>query len=315
MYIKSIKLLLIVIFISFSNILFAQDDLLSLVDNGPKPKEYISNAFKSSRVVNGHSIEFIGKGVLDVRILHRFGLVNSGFSNLWGLDQASMRFGFDYGVTKNFTLGIGRSTSGKEWDGFLKYRLIHQSVGGKNPSPVSVVLITGATISSAPWEFPDRKNYFSSRMGFYNEVIVGRKFNENFSAQIAPTHIHVNLVKGANFTNDFFAMGIGARYKISKRTAFVVDYHYLVRPTSDDDSDDDNSVTNTSSKAYQFKDLVNPLSIGFDVETGGHVFQMHFSNSSGMNEKAFITNTTKSWGKAEVSFGFNLSRVFTVAKN
>ena len=128
MYIKSIKLLLIIIFISFSNILFAQDDLLSLVDNGPKPKEYISNAFKSSRVVNGHSMEFIGKGVLDVRILHRFGLINTGFSNLWGLDQASMRFGFDYGVTKNFTVGIGRSTAGKEWDGFLKYRLVQQNI-------------------------------------------------------------------------------------------------------------------------------------------------------------------------------------------
>ena len=143
-------------------------------------------------------MEFIGKGVLDVRILHRFGLINTGFSNLWGLDQASMRFGFDYGVTKNFTVGIGRSTAGKEWDGFLKYRLVQQSVGGKNPSPVSVVLITGATISSAPWEFPDRKNYFSSRMGFYNEVIVGRKFNDKFSAQLAPTHVcKTNMSAGA----------------------------------------------------------------------------------------------------------------------
>ena len=313
MLIKFIKSCLVLVLISFSNTLFAQDDLLSLVDNGEKPKEFVNNAFKSSRVVNGHSMEFIGKGVLDTRILHRFGLVNSGFSNLYGLDQATMRFGFDYGVTNDFTIGIGRSTTGKEWDGFLKYRLLHQSVGGKHPVPVSVVLITGTTVSSAPWADPTRKNYFSSRMGFYNEMIIGRKFNDKFSAQIAPTHVHVNLVKGKNYTNDFFAMGFGARYKLSKRTAFVVDYHYLIRPTIEDD-DDDNTVTNTSSKAYQFKDLINPLSIGFDIETGGHVFQLHFSNSSGMNEKAFITNTTKSWGKGEVSFGFNLSRVFTVSK-
>ena len=142
-------------------------------------------------------------------------------------------------------------------------------------------------------------------MGFYNEVIVGRKFNDKFSAQLAPTHVHVNLVKDANYTNEFFALGIGARYKFSKRSAFVVDYHYLVNSSEIDE--------NLGSS--QFENLKNPLSIGFDVETGGHVFQMHVSNSSGMNEKAFITNTTKSWGKAEVSFGFNLSRVFTVAKN
>lgn len=308
------KFLILFLIVFSSSYIYAQDDLLALVDNGPKPKEFINNAFKSSRVVNGHSMEFIGKGVLDTRILHRFGLLNSGFNNLYGLDQATMRFGFDYGVSNNFTIGIGRSTTGKEWDGFLKYRLIHQSIGGKNPSPVSAVFITGATISTSPWEDPTRKNYFSSRMGFYNELIIGRKFNEKFSAQIAPTHVHVNLVKGADFTNDFFAMGLGARYKLSKRTAFVVDYHYLIRPTIDDESDDDNSVTNTSSTAFQFKDLVNPLSLGFDIETGGHVFQLHFSNSSGMNEKAFITNTTKSWAKGEVSFGFNLSRVFTVSK-
>ena len=313
MQIKNLKFILFFFFLSFSTSLFAQDDLLSLVDNGPKLKEYVNNAFKSSRVVNGHSMEFIGKGVLDTRILHRFGLLNQGFSNLYGLDQATMRFGFDYGISNDFTIGVGRSTTSKEWDGFLKYRLIHQSVGGKNPSAVSVVLITGSTISTLPWADPTRNNHFSSRMGFYNEVIVGRKFNENFSAQIAPTHVHVNLVKGAEFTNDFFAVGLGARYKLSKRTAFVVDYHYILRPTSGDE-EGDNSVTNTSSKAYQFSNLINPLSIGFDIETGGHVFQLHFSNSSGMNEKAFITNTTKSWGKGEVSFGFNLSRVFTVSK-
>ena len=307
------KILILFLIVFSSSHLIAQDDLLALVDNGPKPKEFINNAFKSSRVINGHSMEFIGKGVLDTRILHRFGLLNSGFNNLYGLDQATMRFGFDYGISNDFTIGLGRSTTGKEWDGFLKYRLLHQSVGGKHAAPLSIVLISGSTISTAPWADPTRKNYFSSRMGFYNQVILGRKFNENFSAQIAPTHVHVNLVKGANFTNDFFAMGFGARYKLSKRTAFVLDYHYLIRPTSEEE-DDDNIIPYTSSIAYQFESLINPLSIGFDIETGGHVFQLHFSNSSGMNEKAFITNTTKSWGKGEVSFGFNLSRVFTVSK-
>jgi hypothetical protein len=295
---QKIKVLFFLFSLSISKSLFAQDDLLSGMED-KNAKQYISNAFKSSRVINGHSMEFIGKGVLDTRILHRFGYVNSGFENLFGLDQASMRFGFDYGVTKDLTVGIGRSTFDKEWDGFIKYRPIQQSTGGQHPSPVSIVLVTGITCVSKKWDDPNRTNYFSSRLGYYNEVIVGRKFNENFSLQIAPTHVHINLVEGKDYTNDFFAVGLGARYKLSKRTAFVVDYHYLVKSGKDQS---------------QFDLMKNPLAIGFDIETGGHVFQLHFSNSNGMNEKAFITNTTHSWGKGEVSFGFNLSRVFTVKK-
>ena len=283
---------------------FAQpdDDLLSLVDKGEKTKEYIKNAFKSSRVINGHSMEFIGKGVLDVRILHRFGDLNSGFQNLYGLDQATMRFGFDYGVTKNLTIGLGRSTFNKEWDGFIKYRLIHQSKGGKFSMPISLIFVSGTTVNSSPWSDPTRKNYFTSRVGFYNQLILGRKFSEKITLQLSPTHVHLNLVKGKNDYNDIFAMGFGARYKLSKRIAFVADYHMIIRP----ETDDDDMVSD------QFTNMIDPLSVGFDIETGGHVFQLHFTNASGMNEKAFITGTTKSWGQGQVSFGFNLSRVFTV---
>jgi hypothetical protein len=240
-------------------------------------------------------MEFIGKGVMDVRILHRFGLSNSGINNLFGLDQANMRFGFDYGLGTNLTVGIGRSNVGKEWDGFLKFRPIWQAKGGSWPSPVSVVLVTGMTYTTMPWSDPERKNFTSSRMAFYNEIIIGRKFNDVFSFQLAPTFVHRNLVALASEANNVYALGIGGRIKISKRTAFVVDYHYIVQGL-------DKTI---------YKD---PLSIGFDIETGGHVFQLHFSNSTGMNEKSFITNTTNSWGKGEVRFGFNLSRVFTASK-
>jgi hypothetical protein len=288
--------LFIFLLISSSITLFAQDDLLSLVEKkDDSQKEYISNAFKSSRVINGHSMEFIGKGVLDVRILHRFGEMKSGFNNLYGLDEAKMRLGFDYGLGKSLTIGIGRSTQKKEWDGFIKYRPIWQAKGGSWPSPVSVVLITGMTYTTLPWADPTQKNFTTSRMAFYNEIIIGRKFNNFFSLQVAPTFVHRNLVELAAESNDVYALGIGTRFKMSKRTAFVVDYHYVIKGLN----------------KTVYKD---PLSIGFDIETGGHVFQLHFSNSNGMNEKEFITNTTRSWGKAEVRFGFNLSRVFTVSK-
>lgn len=280
----------------FTQLIFAQGDLLSLVEKkDEKTKEYITNAFKSTRVINGHSIEFVGKGVMDVRILHRFGPVNSGFNNLFGLDQANMRFGFDYGVLKSLTVGFGRSNVGKEWDGFIKFRPIWQAEGGAWPWPVSVVMVTGATITSVPWADPNRKNFFTSRMAFYNELIIGRKFSERFSLQVAPLLVHRNIVALATDKNNIYAVGIGTRFKLSRRTAFVVDYHYIA-------SGLDKTV---------YKD---PLSVGFDIETGGHVFQLHFSNATGMNEKAFITNTTNQWGKGEIRFGFNLSRVFTVAK-
>lgn len=308
--------------INSGNFLFAQDDLLALVeDKNEKKKEYVINAFKSSRVINGHSMEFIGKGVLDTRILHRFGLLKSGATNFFGLDQANMRIGLDYGVTKDLTVGIGRSNVGKELDGFIKYRIIHQSKGGKRNSPVSVVLITGMTMNTTPWADPTRKNFFSSRLAYYNQVIIGRKFSESFSWQISPTHVHLNIVPKSTDVNDVFAVGTGARLKLSKRMAFVVDYHYILKDFSqnlfhfghgdDGDDDDDDNTPNTKSQVYNY---VNPLSIGFDIETGGHVFQLHFSNSTGMNEKAFITNTSNKWGKGEVRFGFNLSRVFTVVK-
>ncbi|MGJ7031257.1 DUF5777 family beta-barrel protein [Niabella hirudinis] len=275
----------------------AQDkDLLGLIDStGPGQKEYVTGAFKSSRVINGHSIEFIGKHVLDVRILHRFGRVNDGIGEFFGLDEASMRLGFDYGLGKNLTIGVGRSTEGKELDGFIKYRLIQQATGAKGAAPVSVVLAAGSALTTqklaADAKYTDTKH----RMAYYSELIIGRKFTEAFSFQVAPTYVHRNLVQDPTDDNDTYALGIGGRLKLSKRVAFVADYHYVVSGLNKD--------------IYK-----NPLSLGFDIETGGHVFQLHFSNSTGMNEKAFITNTTDSWGSGEIRFGFNLSRVFSVGK-
>jgi hypothetical protein len=290
------KLMSVLLLIVGAPFLYAQDDLLSLVEkNEPKKKDRVTNAFKSSRVINGHSIEFIGKGVLDVRILHRFGEVSSGMSNLFGLDQASMRFGLDYGILNNLTIGVGRSNIGKELDGFIKFCPLGQSTGAGS-FPFSVVLVSGLTLQTQPWSDTTRKNYFSSRLGFYHELILGRKFSERFSLQLAPVFVHRNVVPLATDENDVYALGIGTRFKLSKRVAFVADYQYII--------------TGLNKEVYK-----DPLSVGFDIETGGHVFQLHFSNATGMNEKAFITNTTGSWGKGEIRFGFNLSRVFTVNKS
>jgi hypothetical protein len=292
---RKLKNGMVLLCLSFGSTCWAQEDssssLLNLIDDGPQ-QEYVTNVFKSSRVINGHSIEFVGKGVLDVRILHRFGLVSNGASDLFGLDQATMRFGFDYGVSDRLSVGIGRSTFKKEWDGFVKYRLLWQSTGPKS-MPVSVALVSGMTIDGVPFADPTRENFFSSRMGYYGQVIIGRKFSDLLSLQLSPTFVHRNLVPLTTDKNDVFALGFGGRVRVTRRVSFVWDYHHVI-------------------DGLQSGTFTNPLSVGFDIETGGHVFQLHFSNSTGMNERAFITETTNKWGKGEFRFGFNLSRVFTI---
>lgn len=279
----------------FTTLAYAQNtgsELENMLEDSKPEKEYVNNAFKSSRVINGHSMEMIGKGVLDFRILHRFGTFKSGISNFFGLDQATMRMGFDYGITRDLSIGIGRSTFNKEYDGFVKYRIAHQSTGKKS-FPLSIIWVSGTTLNST--KFDPKLDEFVNRLGYYHQVIAGRKFGEGFTLQLSPTFVHRNLVEFNTDQNNVVAVGIGGRIKISKRSALILDTYPIVYGSS------------TYNKM--------PISIGFDIETGGHVFQLHITNAKGMNEKSFVTETLQDWGKGEIHFGFNLSRVFTVVKN
>jgi hypothetical protein len=274
--------------------LYAQDDLLGLVQDEHPPKEIVKNAFKSSRVINSQSMEFIGKGTMDFRILHRFGELNNGYSNFFGLDQASMRLGFDFGLLRDLSIGVGRSTYEKELDGFIKYALVRQSTG-YHSFPASIVLVSGITMNTVPWADPAIHNYFTSRLAYQFQLIVGRKFNEKLTIQLNPTLVHLNIVPLHTQPNDNYALGIGGRYKLTKRMAFTWDYYYRFN----------GRIKNVT---------YDPVSLGIDIETGGHVFQLHVSNCVGMNERAFIMETTNKWYKGEVRLGFNLSRIFQLWK-
>ena len=292
---KAVSLFFIIVCLLGPGVLIAQDtDLLKLVDDDKGKKENVKNAFKSTRVINGQSIEFLRPGTMDVRILHRFGQLDQGYKNFFGLDQASMRLGFDFGITQNLMVGIGRSTFKKELDAFFKYAPLQQSTG-KHSFPLTVALASGITMNGLEWSDPTRKNYFSSRLAYYFQTIIGRKISEGFSLQFSPTLVHKNMVQLETDPNDIYSLGVGGRLKLSKRIAFTWDYFYVFNSSSDN--------------VYH-----NPLSVGFDIETGGHVFQLHFSNATGMNEPTFITETTGDWAKGEVRFGFNLSRVFQLKK-
>ncbi|WP_353481413.1 DUF5777 family beta-barrel protein [Haliscomenobacter sp.] len=280
---------------SWQAIMAQEDNLIGLLGEETE-KEQVVNAFKSPRVVNSHSIEMLGAGALDFRILHRFGKISDGFYNLFGLDNASMRMSFDYGISSNLSIGIGRSTNRKEMDGFAKYRLLSQTRGSK-PIPISLVLVGGAAYNGlrAPFSNPEIEPTFKRRLAYYTQLIIGRKFNEKISLQLAPTWLHRNIVEQQQIDNDLMAIELGARYKLVKRVALIIDYSYILNPPFPNSGH-------------------NPLSIGFDIDTGGHVFQLHFSNAVGMNERALLSEANGDWLNGDIQFGFNLSRVFQLKK-
>lgn len=273
--------------------LYAQDDLLGLLGE-EETTDYTTASFKTNRVINLHSLENTAGGVLDFKISHRFGTLNGGFYELFGLDNASIRLGLDYGVTDRLTLGVGRSSFQKAYDGFVKYKFLRQSTGKKN-MPITAALLLTSAIQTLKWENPDRDNHFSSRLYYTTQLIIGRKFSESFTLQLSPTMVHRNLVKTNAEKNDVYALGAAGRIKLSKRIALNAEYIYLLP----------NQVADGTN---------NSLSAGFDIETGGHVFQLHFTNSTSMIEKGFITETTNSWSNGGIHFGFNVSRVFTVKR-
>lgn len=285
---------LMMLFSLFLKIGFSQsEDLLSLIDD-EETTEYTKASFKTNRVINMHSLENTAGGVFDFKISHRFGFLSGGAYELFGLDQAFIRIGGDYGITDWLGVGFGRSSFQKAFDGFVKVKLLRQS-SGKTNMPLTVAYAGGATLNSVKFDNPDRENYFSSRLNYFHQLIIGRKFSEGVSFEILPTVVHRNLVLTNVEKNDVMALGAAGRIKLSKRTAINAEYIYVL--------------PNQIAEPFQ-----NSLSVGFDIETGGHVFQLHFTNSTSMLEPGFIAETTGKFFDGDIHFGFNVSRVFTVAK-
>ncbi|RQO31896.1 hypothetical protein DBR32_03570 [Taibaiella sp. KBW10] len=271
-----------------------QSNMLSEIDklndaNNPKSSERVSATFKGIYIQNFQSVENIGKGVLQIMFMHRFGRINQGAYEFFGLDNATTRFGLDYGVTKDLMVSLGRSSYGKSFDLSAKYKVLAQTQDNKMPVTLSVY--PGLTFSTL--KQPGKDWYKDKhRFVYFAQALLARKFNENFSAQIIPTFIHYNLVATPADKNDIFAVGIGGRYKLTKRLSINAEYSYMP----------DKQVS--SAKVY------NGLSVGVDLETGGHVFQFIVSNSRSMTVPGYVAGNTDSWRDGGIFFGFNLSRVF-----
>ncbi len=296
---KSLSLL--IVFLLSLNFLTAQkeEDLLSMLGE-EETTDYTTATFKTNRIINGHSIENTAGGILDFKISHRFTPLRQGLYDLVGLDGASIRFGFDYGITDRLMIGVGRSSKEKIYDGFAKYKVLRQSTG-KKTMPISLSYLIDAQIKSIKFSDSDRENFFSQRLYYTHQLLIAKKFNERVSLQLMPTLIHRNLTLTKEDKNDVISIGVGGRYKLTKRVALNAEYYYVL--------------PNQLATTYY-----NSLSLGFDIETGGHVFQLHFTNSQDMTYKGFITETSEDWffkgtdGQmlSGIRFGFNISRVFTV---
>jgi len=285
---------LAIVFSTLFNPLFAQEDLLSLLGEDEPTTNYVTASFKTDRVINLHSLATTAKGIMDIKISHRFGFVNGGISELFGLDAASIRIGADFGVTDRFSFGFGRSSFEKTYDGFLKFKFLRQRTGARK-MPITAILFASGAIKTTPFQNPDRENFLSSRLYYTFQLILGSKISDGFSFQLSPTVVHRNLVSTTSENNDVFALGIAARQKLTKRISLNIEYIYVP----------------PDQLAPGFR---KSFSVGFDIETGGHVFQLHFTNSTSMIEKGFITETTGDWLEGDIHFGFNVARVFSIGK-
>ena len=282
------NLLLVVLIVSWTGIL-AQDDLLALVEEESSETTFTEATFKGTRLINGHSIETRKKGVLDFIISHRFGTLNGGSYELWGLDQADIRLGLEYAVTDQLYIGLGRSSFEKTYDGFVKYRILRQEDGGGG-MPISLTLFNSLAIKTLRNRTVDPS--FVQKLASTHQLLIARKMSPKVSLQVMPTLVHKNLILEEETNNDAFAIGMGGRVKISRRVALVVEYYYQLQKIVDS--------------------TFNPIAIGFDIETGGHVFQLQFTNARAMVPKGFITETTEDFFDGGVHFGFNISRTFQV---
>ncbi len=205
-----------------------------------------------------------------------------------------IRLGVDYGISDRLTVGLGRSSFRDIWDGFVKYKFLWQSTG-KREMPITVAGLVAMDLIGTK-NNPDPENVFSYRFAYTYQLLIGRKFSKDFSLQLMPTLVHRNLVE-FDEENDVWAIGIAARQDISPTVSITAAYFYV--PGDQLPSGDDNG-----------NNYHNPLSLGVDILTGGHVFQLHLSNSTSMAHSGFLTQTTGEWLEGDIHFGFNITRIF-----
>ncbi len=290
-------LILLFFFFAITSNVFGQNELDSLLQSmteTPKNNKVFAT-FKTTRIVNGHSIETVKAKSLDFRVTHHFGNVlgsTGGAHTIYGLDQASdIRIAFEYGISNKLTVGFGRSKINELLDLYGKYRLLEQTESNSMPLAITLILNTGFSPAKNTKNSYDN---FANRFSYLYQALIARKFSKSFSLQLAPTFLHRNYVFNRLDENDQFALGLGLRLKLTKRFALLTDYFYTF-----------SKYRKNNPSLYSL-----PLGLGVEIETGGHVFHIFFTNNAAITENNFIPYTTSFWEKGEFKFGFTISRVF-----
>ena len=283
--IKYLSLVFAALFLT--NIAIAQDDLLSELDAEAEEEVFNYPAFKAMKIMNLQSTKVAEKGDLYMYVSHRFGTLKDGAETFFGMDNANTKIQLVYGLFKGFQLGLSRESLRKTYAGSAKLKLFNQT----SSFPVNLTAYTTINYNTELKKdrYPNLKD--EDRISYASQLLISKRFNNSFSFEIAPTFVRQNLVWEVEQDHNQMAVGVGGRYKLTKRISFNADYVYNLNRA-------DNSLYN------------DPLTLGFDIETGGHVFQLMFSNAQSTNEPGFISNAEGDWGDGDVFFGFNVVRVF-----
>ncbi|NDI99439.1 hypothetical protein GWA97_10175 [Flavobacterium sp. LaA7.5] len=264
----------------------AQDDLLAELDSTQTVSEnYVTAVFKGLQIVTLQTTKMPAKKEFYFVVSHRFGSVKDGISEFFGLDMATTKIGGVYGITDWLSVSASRHTMLKMYETSIKCRLARQ---GDN-FPLEIVGYNTVDINT----FLEEKDYpkieFNDRLAYISQLLISRKLSDKVSLQLVPSFIHKNLYDPAIENDNQFSVGAGGRVKLTKRLSLNAEYVY-----------------NADKPDF----YVNPLSVGLDIETGGHVFQLIFTNSQSMTESGYITHAAGDWGDGDFFFGFNLYRVF-----
>ncbi|MCV9927884.1 DUF5777 family beta-barrel protein [Flavobacterium sp. LS1R49] len=279
------KKFLLPVCLLLATMVYSQEDLLKSLDSTQVEQTYSTATFKALQLVTLQTTKMPAKKEFYFVVSHRFGSVERGFKEFFGLDNATTKLGGIYGVTDWLSVSLSRHTLNKMYETGVKYRMARQDAN----FPVDIVGYSVADINS----FLEKDQYprieFNDRLAYVQQLLISRKFSERFSIELIPSFVHKNLYNPSIENDNQFSFGGGGRYKLTKRLSVNLEYmHNFDKPGF-----------------YE-----NPLSVGLDVETGGHVFQLIFTNSQSMSESGYLTNAAGKWGKGDFFFGFNLYRVF-----
>lgn len=279
--ISPLKLLLIILL--FGSSLKAQENEAEAVE--------AYSTFGSNRIGLTQSVETYKKGILIFDIQHQFGALNTGISELFGLDQATTRLGFGYGITDWLSIGLGRTALFKTYNGSAKVKLLKQKIGGG--MPITLTYYGNISANTSEWNQTNVQYYISHRFSYTNQLLIAKRFNDKLSMQLSPTFIHRNFVETKEMDNDVFDIGFAARYLFAEKFGLSIDYHYVI-------------------SEYTANNSINSLSIGMNTLTAGHVFHLFVSNSSAMLTDQFVPGTQGSWLDGDIHFGFTIARNFTI---